>query len=157
MSALKKVLAKVVSPTASPTATSHSLPVAQPASPTSPNGVRSQSPDSAASGSRRTSTDGSTRDGRKANRMSTLISHIRSHSATGKARDPLPTGAVSNGVAHDDTVHSHEIVRPNTQRRLSMTEEKEDRKHERELKEEREAEERRRRHLEAWKNVCPLH
>ncbi|KIP06304.1 hypothetical protein PHLGIDRAFT_107152 [Phlebiopsis gigantea 11061_1 CR5-6] len=92
------------------------------------------------------------RDSRKQSRMSTLISHIRSRSVANKTPEPQPNGVVSNGITHDDTVHSHEIVRPNTQRRLSMTEEKENRKQERELREERDAEQRRREHLEAWKN-----
>ena len=143
MSAIKKVLAMVTPPTAS----THSLPNGDaPPTPVSPNGTRSCSP--SADGRRSSMDGGSTREsGRKPNRISTLLSHIRSQSQT---REPEPH---PNGVEHDETVLSHQIVRPSTQRGLSMTEEKIQRKEERDIKDEQEAEERRRKHLETWKNV----
>lgn len=161
MSAIKKVLAKVTSPTSPTTSTAaHNGDAA--ASPTSP--TRSRSPSAEAPPSHRSSTvDPDHRESRKPNRVSTLLSHIRSHSHS-KTRDPaspahqngdahLTNGGAHADASHGDTVHAHEIVRPSTQRRMSMTEEKGARKQEREFQEDREAEDRRKRHLEAWKNV----
>lgn len=149
MSVLKKVIAKVISPDSSPTATSHNMPMTNggPSTPTSTTRSSSLSAED-----RRSSVDGnSTRgSGRKQTRISTLLNHIRSRSET---RDTAPE---MNGVEHDETIHSHEIVRPSTQRSLSMTEEKIKRKQRRDIEDDHEAEERRQKHLETWKNVRPF-
>jgi hypothetical protein len=161
-SAIKKVLNKVAPTTHSPTSSTHDGEGL--VSPTSPTRSRSPlGPDTPSHTSSALSDTDSTqqREGRKGNRVSTLLSHIRSHSSKRPDGEPVlqQNGHLPNGAAvtinneHGDTVHSHEIVRPSTQRRLSMTEEKEQRKANREEKEDQEAEQRRRRHLETWKNV----
>lgn len=166
MSAIKKVIAKVTSPGHSPTSSTHEASI--------DSATRSRSPsprNSATHSSGSLELDSGLqreRSSRKSNRVSTLISHIRSHSASAKHREPLsptngkhhPNGhhhSLSNGDAHkdphhDDTVHAHEIVRPSTQRKLSMTEEKVQRQEVREEQEKHEAQDRRQRHLAAWKD-----
>lgn len=174
---IKKALHKVIaSPGHSPTSSAHDAEgVISPTTPTrSHSSLHSDTLSHTPASSSRTADSDSghhtpREGGRKPNRVSTLLSHIRSHSTHSKASSidstTHPDGGAANGHipngavvtaepgAHGDTVHAHEIVRPSTQRRLSMTEEKEQRKVVREEKEETEAERRRQKHIEAWKNV----
>ncbi|EKM56864.1 uncharacterized protein PHACADRAFT_254225 [Phanerochaete carnosa HHB-10118-sp] len=164
MSAIKKVIAKVTSPGHSPTSSTHDASLESP--------KRSRSPSSRSSSTHSTSTsvehDGHTqRDGgRKPNRVSSLISHIRPHSAHSKHREPFfpvkrhsyNSAHATNGFVHkdahpDETAHSHQIVRPSSDHKLSMTEEKVQRQEDREVQDEHAAQTRKQKHLEAWKIV----
>lgn len=171
MSVLKKAIAKVRSPSASP-ATSpkkerRDLPPSPDRSPT----ARQNSPLSPLSPKH---TDSDLSATSRIHRVSSLINHVRSKSlsvrktsaptelaasgATVQRNATLPSKkGGANGSAQTAPEGPREVIgSQDLERKLSMTEMKDERKTEREAKDDEEQERRRKRHEEAWNNVRPL-